>query len=77
MREVLDENSFLTLESKENLGEIYRQQGSFSKAETLFKETIKVAVAEYGDEEPLVIQAKSHLAQLYDCLLYTSPSPRD
>ena len=36
MLEVMDETNLLILESKENLAEIYRQQGKFSQAEKLF-----------------------------------------
>ena len=66
MLEVMNKTSFLILASKENLAEIYRQQGKFSLAEKLFLESIKGAVAEYGEEDSLVIQARSHLAQLYE-----------
>ena len=78
-----DQSLASATELNEKAIELYKQ-GKYDEAVTLFEQSLKIRQQVLGAEHPDVASSLNNLALLYksqgrytDCLLYTSPSPRD
>ena len=56
----------VTLESKNDLARLYKEQGDYGKAELLLLEALEGRRLKLGDEHPDTIESLNNLIALYD-----------
>ncbi|MGC8645901.1 MAG: tetratricopeptide repeat protein, partial [Thermoplasmata archaeon] len=64
-KNILDENDLRLAAYKANLAELYRKQGKYPEAETLYKEALEIRIRSLGSNHPDVANTKNNLALLY------------